>query len=58
MCVIIDNSIGLLEFVFDLNWKPSSSVMSYKKKKVSVYCLKKKKTKPISLIHARKRSSI
>ena len=33
MCVIKDNSIGLLDFVFDLNWKPSSGVMFYRKKK-------------------------
>ena len=49
MCVIIDNSIGLLEFVFDLNWKPSSSVMSYKKKK-SFSVLPKKKKKPNLLV--------
>ena len=36
MCVTKDNSIGLLDFEFDLNWKPSSSVMFYRKKKVAV----------------------
>ena len=35
MCVIKKNSIGLLDFVFDLNWKPSSGVMFYRKKKKS-----------------------
>ena len=43
MCVTKDNSIGLLDFEFDLNWKPSSGVMFYRKKKKQQHNILNKK---------------